>query len=826
MLLLRAAKAMDGMTSQGNDISLGVAPQAPVVNIENTWKAKGKLSLASNLSPQSRTGDPNFLRKKVEEQSARFVFSNCTGYIHGFNICGTCWLLPAHYVRTILAKSPKTVSITRCNTTFASYNGVVDWSSLEFCPDRDFCILRIHMPPGTDLRGYICEGAVGSRCEGELCLHGKGWVSTGVMLSSRQTLEPPGSVPMVNHPIFSYAVDAVTVNGDCGSVVAETRKGSVVLYGFHVGIGKLDARIKYVSGFPKAWLMERSGVLVQGDVSESFPERLVRGDDVHEKCPVRFVDLADRDAGCSVVPLGCLHATNSFKSSVVDNTFASFWKGFGMVTNKVRPVFCASTCADWLPRRNFMLAAVEHKDTIPIDDLKLCADHYAKRFDRIPLSEIQKQVVIDEETNLHGCPFDNFISSMDFRTGAGFPYNKPKYQVLTPIERDGYPDGTFTLSQQIRESIETSEKKLAKSIRPNFVYNSSFKDEAISLLKMTMGKIRIFQAIPIEGLFLLRKYFLSTIALFQRFNFVSEAAVGMDATGPDWDDIREHVLIDGWKTFCGDYSNYDQRQSASLMERCWLILIDLAMKSGNFSQTSRVIMVGLYHECIYCLVNFFGDIFYLNGTNPSGHAATVVINSIANSLYIRFAWLRIFGSLDDFDENVRMMTYGDDNIVSVSPAFQEKFNQVTVSSALGSVGVIYTDAQKTGNMTPFVDFSEISFLKRKFVQVGYGYASPLEMASIHKMLLIGVQKSEVNVKDRLVSVLQSSVMEMFHHGRDEFDIHRERVMRCVQEYDLTGFVDAKGGIPTWETLLEGRQKKNEDGSRLSRLEAALGVSLH
>jgi hypothetical protein len=125
---------------------------------------------------------------------------------------------------------------------------------------------------------------------------------------------------------------------------------------------------------------------------------------------------------------------------------------------------------------------------------------------------------------------------------------------------------------------------------------------------------------------------------------------------------------------------------------------------------------------VYVLVNFFGDLLILNGTNPSGHALTVVINSICNSLYMRYAWLSIFGTLDGFDEYVRLMTYGDDNCVSVHEKYQDKFNQVTVTAALAAVGVVYTDAKKTGEAAPpFCEPDDVSFLKRGFRKTIEGF---------------------------------------------------------------------------------------------------------
>jgi hypothetical protein len=239
--------------------------------------------------------------------------------------------------------------------------------------------------------------------------------------------------------------------------------------------------------------------------------------------------------------------------------------------------------------------------------IKQCSTHYFNRLVRgIPQRSLRKVVIIDEDTNLYGAESNSFISHINFGSGAGFPYNKPKFEVMVPCAREGFNQGTFGLSDFTRKRINDAELKLSQGVRPNFVFNASLKDEPISLPKLVAGKIRVFMAICLEGLFLLRKYFLSLIALFQTFNFVTEAAIGMDATGPDWDDIHDYLYPDEkWKVFCGDYSNYDQRMSGALLMAAWQVLIDLAKLSGNYPTVALRIMFGLAIECVYVLVNFF-----------------------------------------------------------------------------------------------------------------------------------------------------------------------------------------------------------------------------
>lgn len=817
------------------EIPTGSEPPPAEANIENTWKTSQKLGFTAFLSDQSKSGDVDWFEKQMHTATAHLKFNKIECAITAFNVFGNYWLLPKHFVQNKNFRMSTHVTVTRFNgiSGMGSYYGVFDMGTLKIDPNSDFAILRLHTPPGANLISYLAKAPMGTMLK-------------AVSIFMRED----GIVPVIADPIkFGesafpevsivngmdqshkyragyYSHPFVSVNGDCGSPMYVKEKGKLAVVGFHVGAWNSDPFKKCVMSVPVDWIKSvfegEETCVVQGSLdTEKLDGKKIELDaDIHPKCPLRFPGLADLPAGNSAIPIGAFKSLpmNHFATKVKENAFAAFWKSYGYVSNKVRPVLSTVGVGSWMPKRNFLLNACMHKDLIPSAMLNACADHFLNSFrSKVGANSIKSCVIINEETNLYGADNNNFISHMKFDTGAGFPHNKPKHMVLDRVDHPKFPDGTCAIPAAMRMKIERMEKTASNGERINVVFNSSLKDEPISQKKLESGKIRVFQAICIEGLFLLRKYFLSLIALFQTWNFASEAAIGMDTTGPDWDDLHDHIFIDGWKVFCGDYSNYDQRMGSSIMMKAWEIMITLAKMSGNYGPVAIKIMWVLATECCYSMVNFFGDLLCLNGSNPSGHGLTVVINSICNSIYVRVAWHDIFGNLDDFSAHVRLMTYGDDNIISVHPLYQNRFNQVTVTESLAKYGIVYTDAMKTGESAkPFCDNHEISFLKRSWVRSPHGFwCAPLEVASIHKMLIIGVDSGKTQEKDRLASILQASVLEAFHHGEEFFEKHRDLVIKCADEYDLHGWM--KGGIPTFQELLEKRLAKV---SRLSLLRGA------
>jgi hypothetical protein len=484
-----------------------------------------------------------------------------------------------------------------------------------------------------------------------------------------------------------------------------------------------------------------------------------------------------------------------FKTQVASHAFRDFWERNGYISGKVAPVGIVT----WVPKRNFLLNACAQKDVFS-NELKLATLHFGEKLSQLDLDRVQ---VLNHHDTMYGCVGDQFVNNINWTAGAGFPWGKAKNLLLPTGCIDG--QDRCILTEEVELRIEEMLKSLDKRERPTMIFNATLKDEPISQEKLLNSKIRVFMACPLEGLYLIRKYFLAVLAVVQSQNLISEMAIGLNCFSADWDALYEYMFPNSdWKVFCGDYKNYDQRMSSQLTSAAWGLLIEIAKRAG-YGEQELERMRGLADCCIFPDVNFFGDFLTLFGTNPSGHPLTVVINGIVNSLYIRIAWYKIFGDLNHFETNVRMMTYGDDNMVSVSPEFQGKFNQQTVRESLAEFGVIYTDSRKDGTEVDFVTTSEMSFLKRKWVKSDYGfYYCPLEFASIAKSLQMGVRTGKCESEDVMSSVLVGSVLEMFQHGKEQFDRHMVLVKDCMEEYNLTEWVSSKGGLRSWDEILEIR----------------------
>jgi hypothetical protein len=227
----------------------------------------------------------------------------------------------------------------------------------------------------------------------------------------------------------------------------------------------------------------------------------------------------------------------------------------------------------------------------------------------------------------------------------------------------------------------------------------------------------------------------------QLFPLRSECAVGINSHGPEWQQFHDHVHKFGSdRLIGGDYGKYDQKLSSQLLFASLRILIDFARKC-NYTKEELRVMEAMSGDIVYALIAFNGDLIGLTeGSHISGNSLTVILNGICGSLNLRCAFYSTYvpKTIDEripFRDVVALITYGDDNIGSVSNEI-DNFNIKTVSEFLAEYGQTYTMPDKESELVPFLDQDDFEFLKRKSVycpQKGIHVGALIEK-SIFKML--------------------------------------------------------------------------------------------
>jgi len=153
-----------------------------------------------------------------------------------------------------------------------------------------------------------------------------------------------------------------------------------------------------------------------------------------------------------------------------------------------------------------------------------------------------------------------------------------------------------------------------------------------------------------------------------------------------------------------------------------------------------------------------------------------------------------------FQDNVALMTYGDDNCMGVSENCPW-FNHTDISRVLAANDIVYTMADKEAESIPYIHIDEVSFLKRtwRYDEDVDAYLCPLEEASIRKSLLVGLQKKEMTPEKQIISVIGSAIREYFWYGKQIFHEKSEFFKQVIDENELNIYLE-DWVFPTWEEL--------------------------
>lgn len=296
-------------------------------------------------------------------------------------------------------------------------------------------------------------------------------------------------------------------------------------------------------------------------------------------------------------------------------------------------------------------------------------------------------------------------------------------------------------------------------------------------------------------------YLLPIIRLIQKNRFIFEAGPGTIAQSTEWDDIYRYVTRFGeGRIVAGDYGKFDKRMPASVILAAFDIIISL-LRKAKWSDSDIRIVQGIAEDTAFPTIDFHGELIRCYGTNPSGHPLTVIINGLANSLYVRYCYTVTNPSQHcrDFKDNITLMTYGDDMIMGVNEACTW-LDHTKMQKVLADIDIEFTMAEKTAKSVPFIHIDQATFLRRSWrfePQLGY-MVCPIEHASIDKMLTMCVESKTISRQLQACAVLETACREYFWYGEAIFETKRELFLKWITELELDEYLERC--LPTWEQL--------------------------
>jgi hypothetical protein len=390
---------------------------------------------------------------------------------------------------------------------------------------------------------------------------------------------------------------------------------------------------------------------------------------------------------------------------------------------------------------------------------------------------------------LCGIPGRKFVDSIPLNTSIGFPLNGPKRRFVTELEPTPEKPNNRVLDKEIMDEINRCLGCYMRGERAYTIAKACKKDEVLS-----KPKCRIFYGNPISLTFLVRRYFLPILRVMQFNPKTSECAVGVNSFGPEWQELHDHIYHFGKdRIIGGDYGKYDQKLPSQLLFAALRIMIDFA-RECDYSEEDLNVMEAMTGDLVYALIAYNGDLIGLTeGTHISGNSLTVILNGICGSLNLRCFFYsvypaRSFAERMPFREYVKLITYGDDNIGSVSKRI-DKFTIKGASEFLAAYGQTYTMPDKESELLDFLPPEEFEFLKRKsnFVPELGVHVGALIDKSCMKMLhcYLRDKSSPLTEEHACAQNIDTALREWFNHGREKYEKRRGQMKEVARRSGIT-----------------------------------------
>jgi len=379
------------------------------------------------------------------------------------------------------------------------------------------------------------------------------------------------------------------------------------------------------------------------------------------------------------------------------------------------------------------------------------------------------------------------VSSMPVDTGAGYPFGGKKSDYIQK-SLDGK---RVEFDPLFKEELDKALGMLEKGERINSFSVACLKDE---IVKVSKTKSRIFFSVDSVNMVLSRCFFSPLAGICTQLPLLTECILGVNNHSSHWGDLQSYLKEVG-TDFCfdGDYTDYDLSTPKDIIQAADEVMIYLLRWCGysglELDMARTLLLEGSEPNVL------MGPYMYrLHKGHISGNYLTYIRNSIMNSIIDRMCYRELTGR-SDFDLQVRTLKGGDDVATSYS-GVDGRYNMENISAFLWRKGFKYTSAMKDGTSLRYKPLSEVTFLKRWFVERDGAVLSPIDPNSMVKML---TWTNSGLLHEQLLGSVESALREAYHYGKDYFDAFS----RDLREVCHRSFL-VKGMQGTYGVMLDQR----------------------
>jgi len=771
-------------TPMVHQASVGVAPQPMEVEKPTFYYQDPYVLLPIDISSESKCIQKGVMEKNMLKNLAMFQFRKTTpeGVLCAnnvaLNICGNIWMCNKHamietqgILRVIFDPIEQNVSRNMMEISYNCNDYIV---AEEY--DLVFFQLRC-LPPGRNMVKYFIK----TQTQLKGCYEG---LYYSVDKCGERTTRTVNAIRACSHEHngmtyhgYGGKCAVPTLNGDCGSpLVAKVGDASVILGVHGFGTPKGDIIAIQIGQEEINRIISVFGPQLQcGDVPISAPGFERKLVPLHPKSTLRFLT-----SGTATI-MGSFSGYRPKLKSRVKKTYihSLVTKDGEYVDDFGAPDF------SWRPWHLAITDMTKPNHCYFNSDIKICVDAFLGDILQELGDSIKQIEVYDLDTSLNGADGVTFVDKLNCSTSAGNPFKCSKKNFLQ------FDDNNKIIGMD--KIISDRCDKILSCYSSDTRFHAQFcghgKDEATKNKKILAGKTRIFTGGEMAWAIIVRRFTLSHIRMIQNNPFLFESMPGIVAQSVEWSKLYGYLTEFGTdRIIAGDYGKFDKKMAAPFILGAFDILIGMSEAAG-WAEEDIKILRGIAFDTAFPTIDFNGDLIEIQG-NPSGHPLTVIINCLVNCLYMRYAYMLTTGKdVSNFKRDVRLATYGDDNIMGVSPSCPA-FNHTAIAEAMKKIGVEYTMADKEAESVPYINISDSSFLKRKFRwsdDIG-AWVAPLDEESIHKMLTNYVDTGVLAPQAHSVCVIETALREYFFYSREIFEQKKKYFEGIVLQAGLEDWV--------------------------------------
>jgi hypothetical protein len=593
--------------------------------------------------------------------------------------------------------------------------------------------------------------------------------------------------------------------GLCGGLWCDRTKG--IIYGMHVAgflhtkvglcnvllrsqIKKALDELKTTS--PCMMVNSTNEVIVdpynKGYTIVDKPPLFLHPESVGEKAITTYIGTVLKDG---------LELTSNARPPYIPTPFEGIVDEFG--PSKHRPPKNPNSTEKAILTLNKLVSPVQHYEG---DILCKAIDDYKNQ--TLEIIRENKEVVTSmlriytQDEALNGTN-DGILSGIPNSTSAGFGLDKSKMKCL---KRDPFDESLPLIPrefndehQKIQDEIDYTLRCWSEEKRSECIYKSSSKVNELLPNKKAHEKVRKFYGGQFANLVASRRALGGVPLFMQEFWDKTECMVGINPMSKQWNDFYKHLTKFGDKhMIAGDFASFDTTMAAQITTAAAKIILSWYEEVGCNEEDLKMIK-GALSDIVNPNILFEGQLYRFANGNPSGNLITVQLNSICNSLMMRYVYYSIFPSVNEnFNQNVVLGTYGDDNAMGVRKHCTW-FNHTACQDAFAKVGIKYTMAEKDAKSVPYITIKDISFLKRSFVYHKdlQTIVAPIEEDSTLKRFYYVKKPNEcpLSFEEQFGCYTDGAFRDMYLKGREVYAEFSERIMRIVKRNpSLNGYVDA------------------------------------